>query len=242
MHARRVAARQRLPLPGLHGARRPRRAAVPRPPPPPLRLEPRAVTSFHDARPHRHPRGARAARVDLGARRLDPGAHEPSRRSGTCSTRSRSGGADAPTARSPASSPRSTTRSASGCPYVLLPARRREIGERAVFETRQAAPRLAVHADGPVLHLVVLRPGREAQRPDGRPRGGQPRLPRHAHRRRRPLTRRVVALGARALSADAGAGDLADPLAGVAALAQADALLPQAAVRPGRGRAGSVKR
>ena len=89
-------------------------------------------------------------------------------------------------------------------PYVLLPGDRRRAGLARRLRDRQAPPRLAVHADGPVLHLVVLRAGAEAQRPDGRPRGRQPRLPRHPHRREAAADRSIAPLGARALSADAG--------------------------------------
>ena len=153
--------RQRLPLPGLHGARRPRRASVPRPSPAALRLEPPGGHELPRPRPHRHPRAARAAwgRPLVSARSIQVLTNlrvlgyvfNPIsfwwcwRADGVARVRS---------------SPRSTTRSASGI-AVRAPPRRPDAddGARAVFEHRQAASRLALHADGSVLHLVVLRPG-----------------------------------------------------------------------------------
>ena len=55
------------------------------------------------------------------------------------------------------------------------------------------------------------------------------------HGKRRELTNRSLARAPAALSAAAAAGDRAHPLRGAAALAQARAVPPQAAVRAGRG-------
>ena len=55
------------------------------------------------------------------------------------------------------------------------------------------------------------------------------------HGRRRELTNASLARSLAPLPADAAAGDRADPLAGAAALAEARAVPPQAAVRAGRG-------
>ena len=81
----------------------------------------RAVTSFHDA-DHIDIRALLAENgIDLGAARLDPGAHEPA----SARLRVQPGLVLVVPARgrrrSPASWPRSTTPSASGIPYVLLP-------------------------------------------------------------------------------------------------------------------------
>ena len=218
-----LAARPRLPLPGLHGAPRSRRAAAPRPAPAPVRLEPARGDELPRRGPHRRPRDSRRARRRPRRRRLDPGADEPAR---------------------------ARLRVQPGL-VLVVPARgrlarvHRGRGEqhvrRAAFlralARRRAARPTGASSSRPTSGCTSPRscrwtrptPGgspirrRPAQRAHGRPRGRQPRLPRHADGPPASAHGRLAAVGPRPLSPDARPGARADPLAGAPALAEADA-------------------
>ena len=120
-------------------------------------------------------------------------------------------------------------------PYVLLPAAGVEVGERAVFETDK---RLHVSPFMPMDQSYTWwfsEPGREARDPDGRPRDGTRDFHATLTARRVPLT--TAALRPRLVRYPLmpRARPRADPLAGRAALAEADAVPSQAAVRAGQG-------
>ena len=128
-----------------------------------------------------------------GPTRAAPCGSSPSRgRSGTASTRSASttasGRGRAP--RAP-SSPRSRTRRGATATRTCFRARRRP---RARRRGRQGAPRLAVHGDGPALHVAGdPRPARRSRCTSRAPSTARRAFDATLSLRRTPLTRRSLA-------------------------------------------------
>src|SRR4029079_2371183 len=119
-----------------------------------------------------------------------------------------------------------------------LPPLAREPGHErapALLPSRQEAPRFAVLRPRPDLPVVALRGRRAACRAHRRQRGQRAAVLRHAQRAPAASDRRDPRPRAAPLPADAAAGDRPDPPPGREALAEARAVLPQAAVRARRG-------